>query len=158
MVPKNLTQEQKDDQINICSDIMERITEQLDVLENVITSGETWIFQYDAEMKKQLMHWKTPTSPRMKKVRMSKSKVKAMMIVFLDIRGVIMIRWVPESQTFNQKYYLEVLTKVQEQVRKKKSWILHQDNAPAHNALAVKQFSIVNKCIPMFDPSPIRWI
>jgi hypothetical protein len=46
----------------------------------------------------------------------------------------------------NQKCYLEVLTKLQEQGKKKrqelwkkKSWILHQDNAPAHNALMVKQ-------------------
>jgi hypothetical protein len=37
MVPKNLTQEQKDNRKNICSDVMEQITEQLDVLENVIT-------------------------------------------------------------------------------------------------------------------------
>jgi hypothetical protein len=51
MIPKNLTQEQKDNRKNICSDIMERITEQPDVLENVITCDETWIFQYDPEMK-----------------------------------------------------------------------------------------------------------
>jgi hypothetical protein len=44
-VPKDLTQEQKDNRKNSCSDIMERITEQLDVLENVITCDETWIFQ-----------------------------------------------------------------------------------------------------------------
>jgi hypothetical protein len=37
MVPKNLTQEEKDNQKNICSDIMEQITEQPDELENVIT-------------------------------------------------------------------------------------------------------------------------
>jgi hypothetical protein len=86
---------------------MEQITEQLDVLENVITCGETWIFQYDPEMRMQSMHWKTPTSPRMEKARMSKSKVKAVMIVFFDIRDVIMIEWVPESQTVNQKYCLE---------------------------------------------------
>jgi hypothetical protein len=53
------------------------------------------------------------TSPRMRKARMSKSKVKAMIIVFFDIRGAIMIEWVPEGQTVNQKYYLEVLTKLQ---------------------------------------------
>jgi hypothetical protein len=71
--------------------------------------------------------------------------VKAMM-VFFNIRGVIMIEWVPEGQMVNQKYYLKVLTKLREQVRKKrkdlwkkKLWILHQENAPAHNALAVKQ-------------------
>jgi hypothetical protein len=83
----------------------------------------------------------------MKKARMSKSKVKAMMVVFFDIRRVIMIEWISEGQTVNQKYNLEVLTKLRERVRKKrpelwkkKPWILHQVNAPAHNTLAVRQF------------------
>jgi hypothetical protein len=49
----------------------------------------------------------------MKKARMSKWNVMAMMIVFFNIRGVIMIEWVPEGQMVNQKYYLEVLTKLQ---------------------------------------------
>jgi predicted nucleotidyltransferase len=99
MVPKNLNQEQKDNCKNICSDITERITEQPDVLEKVITCNETWIFQYDPAIKTQSMHWKTLTSLRMKKARMSKSKVKAMIIVFFNIRGIIMVEWVPVGQT-----------------------------------------------------------
>jgi hypothetical protein len=55
------------------------------------------------ELKRQSVLWKTPTSQRMKKARMSKSQVKVMVIVFFNIRGVIMIEWVPEGQTFNQK-------------------------------------------------------
>jgi hypothetical protein len=50
---------------------------------------------------------------------MGKSNVKAMMIVFFNIRGIITIAWVPEGQTINQKRYLEVLTKLRERVRKK---------------------------------------
>jgi hypothetical protein len=165
MVQKNLTQEQKDNRKNIRSDIMERITEQADVLENVITCDEKSIFKYDPETKRQAMHWKTPNSRRMKKARMSKQKVKAMVTVFFDIRGIFTIEWVPEAQTVNQKYYLEVLTKLRERVRKKrsefwkkKSLILHQNNAPAHNALAVKQFLVV-KCIPVLEhPPPIHRI
>lgn len=107
MVPKNLTQEQKDHRKNICSDIMDRLKEQPDLLTNVVTCDETWIFQYDPETKRQSMHWKTPASPRMKKARMSKSRVKAMLIVFFDIKGVIMTEWVPEGQTVNQKYYID---------------------------------------------------
>jgi hypothetical protein len=42
------------------------------------------------ETKRQSMHWKIPTSPRMKKVRKSKSQVMAMMIVFFSIRGITM--------------------------------------------------------------------
>jgi hypothetical protein len=114
LVLKGLTQGQKDNQENICSDIVERITEQPDVLENVITCDEMGIFQYDPQTKRQSVYWKTLTSLSMRKAIMSKSKMKAMKIVFFDIRGVIMIEWVPEGQTVNQKYYLEVLTKLRE--------------------------------------------
>jgi histone-lysine N-methyltransferase SETMAR len=55
---------------------------------------------------------------------------------------------------------LGVLIKVQEQVRKKrpglwkkKSWSLHQDNEPAHNALVAKQF-LADKCIPVLEHPP----
>jgi hypothetical protein len=50
-----------------------------------------------------------------------RENVKEMMIVFFNIRSVIMIEWVPEGQTVNRKYYLEFLTKIQERVRKKRS-------------------------------------
>ena len=85
-----------------------------------------------------------------KKARMSHSKFKAMSIVFFDIQGIVMAEWVPSGQTVNQQYYIEVLTKLCERVRIKRpelwrnGWILHQDNAPAHNALSVKQF-LANK-------------
>lgn len=160
LVPKNLTQEQKDNRKDICSDIVARLADDPDLLTNVITCDETWIFQYDPETKRQSMHWKTPSSPRMKKARMSKSKLKAMLIVFFDIQGVLMIEWVPEGKTVNQQYYKEVLIKLRERVRKKRpdawkncSWILHQDNAPAHNALSVKQF-LAEKCIPVLEHPP----
>jgi hypothetical protein len=63
-----------------------------------------------------------------------------------------MIECVPEGQTVNQEYYLEVLAKLRKRVWKKRpefwknSWIVREDNAPAHIALAVKQF-LADKCI-----------
>jgi histone-lysine N-methyltransferase SETMAR len=160
LVPKNLFQEQKDNRKNICCDVMERLKAEPDLLTHVITCDETWIFQYNPETKRQSMHWKTPTSPRMKKARMRKSKLKAMLIVFFDIGGIIMTEWVPEGQTVNQTYYKEVLIKLRERVRKKRpdlwkndAWILHQDNAPAHNALSVKQF-LADKRIPVLEHPP----
>ena len=68
---------------------------------------------------------------------MSRSKFKAMSIVFIDIQGIVMAEWVPSGQTVNQPYYIEVLTKLHERVRRKQpelwrnGWTLHQDNAPA---------------------------
>ena len=161
MVPKNLTCEQKMNRKDICSDIMERFTDDPELVSKIITCDETWIFQYDPETKRQSMHWKTPTSPRVKKARMSKSKLKVMLIVFFDINGIIMIEWVPQGQTVNQHYYIETLKKLRERVRKKRtnlwsnnSWLLHQNNnAPAHNALSVKQF-LAEKCITGLEHPP----
>nr|CAH7740212.1 unnamed protein product [Callosobruchus chinensis] len=82
MVPKNLTPEQKENRKNICIDIMQQLEADPGLLEKVVTCDETWIFQYDPETKRQSMHWKTQSSPRMKKARMSKSKLKAMLIIF----------------------------------------------------------------------------
>jgi hypothetical protein len=58
------------------------------------------------------MQWKSTSSPRPKKAGMSRSRFKAMLIVFFDIQGIVMAEWVPSGQTVNQHYYIEVLTNV----------------------------------------------
>ena len=123
---------------------MQRIENEPDLLTSIITCDETWIFTYDPETKQQSLQWKSTSSPRPKRARMNFSKFKTMLIVFFDIQGIVMAEWVPSAQTVNQRYYIEVLMKLRERVRMKRpelwrnGWILHQDNAPAHNALSVK--------------------
>jgi len=147
-VPRLLTPELKEIRMNICADILQNTENDPNFLENVINCDESWFFQYDPASKRQSMHWKSPISPRQKKARQSKSKFKAIMIFFFDIRGIVHVEWVPEGQTVNQVYYKEVFTNLRERVRRRRRpemwknglWILHQDNAPAHNALSVKTF------------------
>ncbi|VVC45839.1 Transposase, type 1 [Cinara cedri] len=141
LVPKNLTPDQKFLRQQVCSDFLEKLKEDPGLMKNIITCDETWIFQYDVETKRQSMHWKTPESPRIKKARMSKSKFKAMLIVFFfDI--IVMTEWVPEGQTVNQIYYLSVLATLRK-----------RDNAPAHNALSVKQY-LAGKRTPVLEHAP----
>jgi hypothetical protein len=88
------------------------------------------------ETKRQSMQSKSATSPRPKRARMSRSKFKAMLIIFFDIRGIVMAELVPSGQRVNQQYYLEVLVKLHERVRWKRPELCrHQGNAPAHNTL-----------------------
>ena len=105
MVPKVLSDEQKERRTELCCDLLERIDGEPSFLKSVITADETWIFTYDPEPKRQSMHWKTPSSPRAKKAHMRHSKFKAMLIVFFYIQGIIMAEWVPSGQTVNQQYY-----------------------------------------------------
>jgi len=84
MVPRHLTPEQKEIPMNNCADILQNTENEPHFLEYIITCDESRFFQNDPESKRQSMHWKSPSSPKRKKARQSKSKFKAMMIVFFQ--------------------------------------------------------------------------
>jgi histone-lysine N-methyltransferase SETMAR len=68
--------------------------------------------------------------------------------------------WCPqiEGQTVNKECYLEVLARLRESVRRKRpglwpdKWILHHDNAPAHDALRFHEFLAKNSITKMDHP------
>jgi len=45
--------------------------------------------------------------------------VKAMLIVFFNIKGILINELVPPGQAVNQKYFIEVLIKLREKIIKK---------------------------------------
>ena len=69
-------------------------------------------------------------------------QVKTMLVCFFDHKGMVRHEFIAKRHTVNQQCYLEVLTRLQEYVRKKRprlwheKWILHHDYAPAHDAFA----------------------
>ena len=94
-----------------------------------------------------------------KKLEWARSKFKAMMIVFFRYSRDC-VHCVSEGQTINQHYYLHVLAELRERIRKKrpelwkdKSWVIHQNNAPAHSAFSVERF-LVKYSIPILDHPP----
>jgi histone-lysine N-methyltransferase SETMAR len=90
---------------------------------------------------------------------MSKSKIKTVFVIFFNIQGIIMTQYVPPGQNVNQTYYIELLTKLRGKIQRKRpelwknGWILHQDNAPAHNALSVLQF-LAKKQVSVLHHAP----
>ena len=105
MVPKILSKDQKQNPVKFCEDMLEKIKDHLDILRQIITEDKTWVFQYDPEAKRQSMQWKTAESPRPKKVHMSKSKIKVMLIAFFDQKGMVHHEFVPEGETVNNPLY-----------------------------------------------------
>ena len=91
MVPKELTEEQKQTRVTICQDLLEM---QDGILGSVITGDGKWVYQYDPEMKRQNAQWKTANSPQPKMFRQSKSRVKTMLLLFY-IRGIVHYEFVP---------------------------------------------------------------
>lgn len=157
LVPKLLTADQKMNRVTIARELLERVQDNPDFLNNVITGDETWAFEYDPETKRQSSEWLTPTSPRPKKARMSKSKVKTMLIVFFDAKGLVHKEFVPQGQTVNSTYYVQVLDRLRKRVvRTRKeiaaTWQLHHDNAPCHTALRVQEFLAKHSLVTLPQP------
>lgn len=76
---------------------------------------------------------------------MSKSKVKTMLIVFFDARGVVHKEFVSQGQTANVAYTTLMFWKDRKKViRVRKdiaaTWLLHHDNAPSHTSLRIREF------------------
>jgi len=114
---------------------------------NIITGDESIVYAYDLETKLQSLQWKSRGSPRPKKARMQKSKLKTIRICFFDQEGIVQWEFVPPGMTVNADFYCDVLRRLCENVRRKRpqKWqnlnlIIHHDNAPAPGPLKFRSF------------------
>ena len=91
------------------------------ILSKVVTRDETWCYGYDPETKQASSQWKIPNSAKPKKTRQVRSNVKIMLIGFFDANGIVHKEFVPPGQTVNPQFYLKVLKRLCDSVRKKKT-------------------------------------
>lgn len=82
-----------------------------------------------------------------KKSQINKSKQRAILIVFFDIKDITTTEWIYRRQTINKHYYPQVLTTLRERIRRKQPdlWendlcILYRENAQAYNNISLMQF------------------
>ena len=136
-VPQLLTEQQKELQKEISEDMLDLANHDPEFINIFITGDETWVYGYNPETKFQSSQWKHPELPRPKKARQARSNVKVMLTCFFDFRGIVHHEYAPEGQTINKEYYLQVLRRLREAVRRKrpdmwaaKNFQLHHDNAP----------------------------
>jgi hypothetical protein len=70
----------------------------------------------------------------------------ALLITFFDIKATVHFKCILQRQTVNRAYYVEILKRLLEAVRRKSlelrssNWVLHHNNDPAYKALSLKQF------------------
>ena len=85
-----------------------------------------------------------------------------MLIVFFDWKGIVHHEFVPRGETVNKEFYLKVMKRLRESVRRKrpeawtnKTWMLHPDNAPAHASLLIREFLTKQETIVVPQPPPL---
>ena len=77
VVPRLLTDDQKQPQVLCCKELKEKIQEDPNILKKVITSDETWVYCYDPETKNMSMQWKHPKPPGPRRQSKSRSKTNS---------------------------------------------------------------------------------
>jgi hypothetical protein len=83
---------------------------------------------------------------------MSKSQMKAVLITCFYITGIIHFELIPQGQTFNQAYYVEITEAVYRgRPELLSDWILYHDSASVHKVLSVKWF-LAHILITEMDP------
>jgi hypothetical protein len=108
--------------VDVPSELCRHLTNNF--LSNAVTGDEIWCFQYDPQSKRQILPWKQPTSPGPKEVRMSKLQMKLLLITFFYIKVIGHFEFIPQGQTFNIPYSVEILKWLREALCRKGSELL----------------------------------
>jgi hypothetical protein len=109
-VPHQLSEEQKAARKRVAVELLwhyEAEGEQL--LNRTVAIDETWIRDFEPQLKSQSSQWKHATSPRPKKCCHQQLKVKLMMIIAYDYNGVIATERVPLGSIVAAAYYRKFL-------------------------------------------------
>jgi hypothetical protein len=93
------------------------------------------------------------------RIHLGRKKHACLARCFFDHNGIVHYEFIVQGQTVNKQCYLDVLTRIRESVRRKRTelwpdkWVLHHDNAPALDVLRVREF-LANKSITNMDQPP----
>ncbi len=147
LVPKVLTQEQKDFHVHLCKDNLQLLSQNPQLMDLVITGDESWVSVLEIETKQDSCVWipKGSHAPRPSKVRRQHADCKAMLTVFFDKKGVVLAEFLPPGESVDQDQYCATLGRLNEVIRRKRPelwgkvrrggqrpFIIHQDNASSH--------------------------
>ena len=69
-----LSDDQRDEHVQYAKDIIKTARRNKNFLNSIVAEDETWCFRYDPTIKRQSAEWKSPASPKCKKLRLQKLK------------------------------------------------------------------------------------
>ena len=150
MVPRVLTEEQRQRRVEVAHDMLSRLCTDPTLLSRVITMDESWVYGYDPETLRVSTQWAHKDERRPQVAKRSKSKIKAMLLIFFDEEGVVFEDWLPSGRTVTASYHISVLHKLKACLKEKRpekaanGWVLHHDNASLHTAKITQTFLDIN--------------
>jgi hypothetical protein len=129
----------------------------------IVTGDETWCFAYDPETKRRSSVWVRETSPKPKKLKFQKFRIKTMLMIFFDSQGVVYQEFLPDGKTVNAKFYKGVMDGLLKRIQRVRpaafcyrDFFLLRDNALAHKPASVCQFLTQKMLHPFITPRTLQ--
>jgi histone-lysine N-methyltransferase SETMAR len=97
-VQRLLSDDQKALRVSVCRELKQQARDGPNLISNIITGDETWVYGYDPETKKQSSQWKSPNSPWPEKSASSSQQCKVHVGLFFDIQGIVQKEFVPQDE------------------------------------------------------------
>ena len=82
LVPKDPNILQKERRVEVAKEMLANVADDPKFIKRIITGDETWFYEYDVETAQQSREWRAKNESKTKKPRQSRSKIKAMIMVF----------------------------------------------------------------------------
>ena len=147
-IPKDLTEDQKNNQLEACRANIELVRDDPSLLQRVVTCDESWVSVFELETKQNSMEWhpKGTRVNRPRKAMKQRLERKAMLTAFFDRQGIVHTEFKDPGVNITKEAYCATLRRMKESLRRKRpqlwarddrgkrSFILHQDNASPHMA------------------------
>jgi len=157
-VPKEFTEEQKNNRVAICQRLLDRYANKGEAfLTRIVTGDETWVHHFAPESKRQTMEWKHLGSPVKKKFKSQPSAGKVMLTIFWDSQGIILEHYLERGTAVNSVWYSEMLsTELKPAIRTKRQGLLSSgvlllhDNVRPHTAIHTLQ-TLVKLCFTVLE-------
>ncbi|PSN33184.1 hypothetical protein C0J52_27393, partial [Blattella germanica] len=109
----------------------------------IIAIDETWVRDFEPQLKSLSNEWRGASSPRPKKFSRAQSKIKQMMFFAYDHQGIIMTDRVPCGTSVTGAYYRNFMQNLRRKMHKTRPQLLEagplilHDTARPHIALVV---------------------
>ncbi len=136
LVPNVLTPQHIVERFTHCRNMLNRLRVTPSFIKKIVTMDESWIYQYDPELKRQASQWLKKEDPRPSHPRRTLSSKKCMMVSFFDHKGMIHLEFI-RGGTVDTGTFISILTRFKESLKVSRPRLtrhLHMDNAPAHGS------------------------
>ncbi len=158
-VPHELSEENRQQRINVCTSLLSRQT-QCSFLDRIVTGDEKWILYESVTRKRQ---WVDKDQQAASTSKAGLQQHKMLLCVWWDNAGIIYHEFLEPNKTITAALYIQQLTKLNSELIKKrptlvnrKQVLFHQDNARPHTAKTtiekIKEFNWEIMHHPPYSP------